>query len=251
MESQVPSQAPASDSAPRPIGAALASTLERLKQPYASDEEIAVLERDEEPRRRRAALERLIREAGGGRFADYSLPKFIASNPKQAAVKSAVEEWVATFPERQKRQEGIVLYGPVGTGKDHLAFGAVGAVVIQYGATAAYRNGRDLMSEVRDRIGADKPEAALIASLEAPDVLVLSDPLPPRGDLTDFQADVLYRVVENRSAARRLTVCTLNIENDSEADRRLGAPTWDRLCDRAWKMACFWESYRRPAREVK
>jgi DNA replication protein DnaC len=61
---------------------------------------------------------------------------------------------------------------------------------------------------------------------------------------------MLYRAVEARYAAGKPTIVTVNVANDGEADLRLGAPTWDRLCHGAGKIKCEWPSYRQPAFEV-
>lgn len=231
------------------MGEILRERLEHWRQPLPNDSAVSRELADEEPRRRNAILAKLIDAAGSG-FANYKLKTWIPKTSKQVEVKRAIGEWWTTFPARRELREGLVLYGPVGTGKDHLAFGAVAAAVKEHGCSAGFRNGRELMAEYRDRIGSDKSESGLIDALTWQHVLILSDPLPVRGELTDFQADVLYRLVDGRAAAGLITVCTLNVANDEEADRRLGAATWDRLCDRAWKLGCFWESYRRPSREV-
>lgn len=204
---------------------------------------------DSEPARRNAVVVKLIKEAGRA-FRDFKLSSWEAKSPSQIAVKRSVCEWWQTFPERKQDRNGVVLYGPVGTGKDHLAFGMVAAAIQEHGCSAGFRNGRDLMGMVRDRISKDQSESELIDSLCWQDVLIISDPLPVKGELSDFQADTLYRIIDGRAAEGLLTVCTLNVADDAEADRRLGAATWDRLCDRAWKIACFWESYRKPARKV-
>lgn len=237
------------DSEGRPVGELLRERFEHLLHPLPSDAAASQAMADEEPRRRNTILAKLIDTAGSG-FARYKLSVWQATLPKQLEVRRAVEEWWQTFPQRREAREGLVLYGPVGTGKDHLAFGAVAAAVMEHGCTAGFRNGRELMAEYRDRIGSDKSETGLLDSLIWQHVLILSDPLPVRGELTDFQADVLYRLVDGRASSGLITVCTLNVANDEEADRRLGAATWDRLCDRAWKLGCFWDSYRRPSREV-
>ena len=90
----------------------------------------------------------------------------------------------------------------------------------------------------------------MIAELARPDVLCLSDPLPPVGALTQFQATMLYRLVDARYSRGVPTICTVNVADDAEADERMGVPTWDRLCHGAWKLHCAWPTYRRPAREV-
>lgn len=196
-------------------------------------------------------LRRLVAQAGGDRFLGYSLQTWHPRGPKSIEVKRTIADWIRTFPDRLRANQGIVLYGPVGTGKDHLAFAAVASAVRQCGATAVWWNGRDLMGEVRDRIDEERPERQLVADLEEPDILVISDPLPPFGGLSAFQADLLYRIAENRIVRQnRVTVVTLNVKTDAEADEKLGPATWDRLCCGAWKIACFGKSHRQPAREV-
>ncbi len=214
-----------------------------------SNDEIAAQEAREEKNRRNETMRRLIASAGK-RFSEFTLTSWKPAGAKQSEAKSAAIEWARTFPERKKTKEGLVLYGPVGTGKDHLAFGSVGFAVKEFGCTAEFCNGRDLVSEIRDRIGAGTAEKSLMDKLCRQDVLILSDPLPVKGELSDFQADSFYRLVEWRDAEGLLTVCTLNVADNVEADRRLGSATWDRLCDRAWKIACFWASFRKPARDI-
>lgn len=141
----------------------------------------------------------------------------------------------------------LVLFGPCGTGKDHLAYAAVRKAVIQHGSSVRWVNGQDWFGEVRDAIDEDTSERATIRAMVAPDLLIISDPLPPFGNLTQHQATMLYRVINARC---KPTVATINVANDDEADERLGVATWDRLCDGAVKICCKWQSYRRPARKV-
>ena len=227
----------------------LNSIMQSLSARLPCDDDRVRLDGEAEKCRRQRIVTEMISHAGK-EFRNYTLNRYRDKTSDQRKAKSAVVEWWQSFPERLERREGMVLYGPVGTGKDHLAFGAVAAAVMEFGCSAAYRNGRDLMAEMRDRIGGSRHESSLIDGLAIPDVLIVSDPLPVRGELSDFQADFLYRLIDARSASGLVTVCTLNVADDEEADRRLGAATWDRLCDKAWKIACFWQSYRQPVRKV-
>lgn len=183
----------------------------------------------------------------GNRSRRYLFKCYECKTAYQREVFHKVQEWADTFPDRLAKAESLVLYGTVGTGKDHLAFAAVNKAIRLHHASAAWRNGRDLMGELRDRISEDKSESKLVSGLEAPDILVLSDPLPVMGSLSAYQADMLYRIIDNRYQQGKLTVVTLNIKDDADADDRLGAPTWDRICDGAWKIECKWPSYRSPA----
>jgi DNA replication protein DnaC len=237
---------PASDTSanePKRIG----DILDRLKLPYPRDAEVARQNAADwrwEERQKREAFRRKV----PGRYKDCGFVNWTASTPYQAKVKAAAEQWA-----KQTGSHGLVLFGPVGTGKDHLAVAAIDFRVIQsnYSSTATFLNGREFVGEVRYRISEDSSESSLIDRYKSQDILLISDPLPPIGDLTQHQADMLYRVVEARYSAGKTTCCTLNVADDAEADRRLGAATWDRLCHGAWKIHCRWASHRRPAMELK
>lgn len=233
------------------MGEVMRPVLDRiLTRAIKSDEEI----QSEEARLEQARFDRTIVEfaesAGGKRIAASRFGNYEAKTASQKEVLATVQEWANTFPERSTSAEGLVLYGPCGTGKDHLVFSAVRQVMIQHRKSAHWRNGRDLMGLIRDRITEEKSEQDFIRYLTHSDILVISDPLPTMGELKEFQADMLYRIIENRYADAKITVMTLNVSDDSEADRRLGAATWDRVCDRAWKCFCNWPSHRKPARIV-
>lgn len=226
-------------------------TLERVRTaPVMSDEEIAEFHHQERMARRSDAMRSLSEEAGK-RVSSSRFSNFKATTKYQESVVGTLREWVDTFEERRLSGDGIVLYGPVGTGKDHLAYAAIGTVVSQTGYAAKWVNGRELVGTVRDRISEEASEASFVRSMATPTILVISDPLPPIGDLTQHQADMLYRICEARYAAGLITVATLNVASDEEADRRLGVATWDRLCHGAWKIACKWESYRKPSRDIR
>lgn len=190
-------------------------------------------------------------KAAGTRANGWTLRSYLVAGDYQRSVVDMVAEWSNGFAERRDAGEGLVLVGPVGTGKDHLAFGAVAAVVLACDVSAAWIACRDLFGAARDRIGGDGDERRFVRDLTTPDLLILSDPCPPVGDLTPWQADLLFRVTDERWRARRPTVVTANVADDDEADRRIGAPTWDRLTDRAWRAVTRWPSFRRPVRNIQ
>lgn len=207
--------------------------------------------------RQRAAREELRRKAelrqrfvelcmaAGNRYANCTLENFETKHPKQRQVLTELLAYVAG-----DCSGNLVLYGPIGTGKDHLAFAAC-REAIRSGKTVRWLNGRSWFGSVRDAMDSTKSEAAIIDEVRRPDVVCLSDPLPPIGALTAHQADMLYRFVDARYTRGVPTICTLNVENDADADERLGVPTWDRLCDGAFKLHCNWPSYRQPTKELR
>lgn len=199
---------------------------------------------------RRMETWKALLAAAGYRYAHCKLETFQTPRRDQLAVVEALIDYTGNIVDRRDTATGVVLYGPCGTGKDHLAFAIARAAVAAY-MSVVWLNGQDWYGKIRDAMDDETPEASLINRIARPDFAFISDPLPPIGNLSQHQATMLYRAIEARYAARRPTVVTVNVATDDEADSRLGVPTWDRMCDGAWKIRCAWPSYRKPAKEIK
>ncbi len=231
----------------------------------ATEDEIAREAKAESERRRREEADRRVESwrrfigATGDRgateeslrYGRCTLSNFIAHTQSQVNAIEACREYLATIDDRLAGGEGILFYGPSGTGKDHLAIGILREAIGKHGFTCERVNGSDWFGEIRDAIDTDKvSERQLVERLCRPQFLLISDPLPPIGALTQHQATMLYRVVEARYYRQRPTIVTVNIGGRDEAEKRMGVATWDRLKGGSWVIACDWDSFRRPARYV-
>ena len=242
-------------SEPKPIGEVLQRALSKLdaaSDDAASKYDQLERDRDREDHNRELweRLNLLNKDAGKQRAETSRFDLWKPDSKYQHEVAKKVSHWSSTFSERELRQEGLVLYGPVGTGKDHLAYAAARMAIIMHGARAVWANGREMAGMARDGIREETGDQWLI-SLASVQLLIVSDPLPSLGELTTFQADALYRIYEKRNNRGMVTITTINVADDAEADRRLGAATWDRACHRAWKICCRWPSHRKPSFELK
>lgn len=187
------------------------------------------------------------------KFRNYRITSDAKYADKQRRVLQLCLEYADTWQERHDGGEGLVFWGTVGTGKDHLAFATVAKILCEHdGITADWISGRRLFSRLRDGMDDQhRPgEIEILRELTAPDILIISDPLPVIGALTQFQADFLFQLVDARSRHRLVTMPTINLTSAEEADNALGSPTWDRLINRAWLCECIWPSYRQPARKA-
>lgn len=137
---------------------------------------------------------------------------------------------------------GLVLYGWVGTGKDHLAAAMLYAAAEH--VNARWVNGRDVFGASRDAIAEAKGEKQLIAELIEPAVVCISDPIPIVGELSAWNVDLLYRVLDQRARYLRSTWMTLNVTDVADARKRLTPPVWDRVRDNAELLSCCWPSFR-------
>lgn len=191
----------------------------------------------------RAAWATFITERGE-RYARCMVNNFDARSPEQAAVVAKLVRYCQGIEEYIRGGQGVVLYGPRGTGKDHLAT-AVCRAAIAKGLSVRWRNGMDLFGDVRDGFDNGGRESDVIKRLCYPDVLYLSDPLPPFGALSQFQASLLFRVLDARYSRRKPLVCTLNVKDGQELNERIGSQNADRIRDGALALHCNWDSYRK------
>lgn len=171
---------------------------------------------------------------------------------RQRVVLNAATEFASTIDICRNESIGALFYGPPGTGKDYLATCLIRAACMSFGHRARYVNGVEWFVALRDSMDSDRQtEGAIIREVTKPDWIVLSDPLPP-GDspLTSYQAQMLYRLVDERSAQGKPTIVTVNVQDGEEATRRMGGATWDRLKHRSWVFKCNWPSFRKPLRVV-
>lgn len=218
--------------------------------PSLSDEELlqreiklAEREKERELREKYERWTEFIR-ARGERYATCKIDSFVADTEQSRHAVAAMTEYCRTIPERLDDGDGLILFGPKGTGKDHLMVAAA-REAIRSGRRVKWQNGMDLFGDVRDMLDGNDSERAFIDRLISPDVLYLSDPLPPMGKLTDFQASMLFRVIDGRYSRRRATWATINVSGRTELDERLGPQNADRLVDGALAIFCNWPSYRK------
>jgi DNA replication protein DnaC len=161
----------------------------------------------------------------------------------QQAVLSLLQSFVDDLPAVVRGGSGLFLYGPVGTGKDHLLAAAM-LEAVAHGFAVAWTNGLDIFANARDAISEDTGEAKIFERLTVPTVLAISDPVPPVGDVTAFQRSLLLRVIDHRYRSGKATWVTMNVADRAEAERRLGVQLIDRLTDGALCLVCNWPSFR-------
>lgn len=236
----------------RPIGDVLEG--KPLRTPVNDEEREKRIQEElrREDYRKHQAWNELVR-IRGDRYRDCRLANFACEQRSQQEAVTSLTSYCESITERVEAGDGIVLFGPRGTGKDHLLM-AVARVAIGSSFTVEWRNGLDLFGDVRDAMTNGSEEKRIVKDLIRPDVLYLSDPLPlittgigtkTSGALSEFQASMLFRILDGRYSRRRPTWCTVNVQGGDELDLRMGAQNADRLRDGALAIFCNWPSYRK------
>jgi DNA replication protein DnaC len=228
--------------------------LARWQRPRTPEEEEAYrrAEAEDRERERRTAeayhqeLLRALARTLGPRYGPKrcSLDTFEARTPAQRAVKQRLAELFISWPKPLLEGRGLVFLGGVGGGKDHLMAAALYEAAGKHRAACKWVNGLDLFGDARDRIARKECESEQVEELTGTDILAISDPLPPGGSLTDWQINLLLRVIDRRYRDMRPIFVTVNADDERDADERLTAPVWDRLQECCEVVKCCWASYR-------
>ena len=202
----------------------------------------------------------------GKRYLPCRFTNFEITNPEQQKAFDKLREFEANAKAETDQGNGVVLFGPSGTGKDHLITALALSFICRHGGvrernsyslfddddddqfkdeySVEWKSGAELFAQLRDAIGSDYPESDIIHPLIDADILILSDPLPPGGELTRYQREILYRVLDARYSAMQPTWASLNVASGGEAGERMGVPCYDRLRHGALCLYCNWPSYR-------
>lgn len=203
-------------------------------------------------RKRNSVWNNYIKDRGK-RYENCRSSNFIIDNDKQRKAVEQLKAYASEMKENLAAGKNVVLFGPSGTGKDHLITALVGAAVGTINderCSLCYSDGPSLFAAVRAEIGDNSLDIrdSIVYKFQTCWLVVLSDLVPPAAKLTDFQSDVVYRIVEHRYSSMLPMFLTINVRNRAELDAALGVAVSDRIIDDALTISCDWPSYRKSTR---
>jgi DNA replication protein DnaC len=179
----------------------------------------------------------------GSRYECATLQNFSPKGVNAADVLAKLQRYIDDLPHELQLGNGVLLFGPTGTGKDHLLSAIAREAILKYGEEVCHYSGLELFGELRSAIPEDRDEG-LIVKLQRADVLYLSDPSAAGIELTQFQLASLFRVIDKRYSHRRPMWLSMNVVDGYEAEARFGVPIVDRLRETCLTLHCNWPSWR-------
>lgn len=162
-------------------------------------------------RGRQLRREKLLAAEIPERYRDCTLANFSDNTLALQNAKRTALEFIEAYPAVEA---GLLLVGPAGRGKTHLACAIASELVMTKGARALYADFSDLLMKIQTtfRPDADASKESVLTPYADAELLVLdelgaSKPHP-------WVLDVLYNLLNTRYNRKKITLATSNFEDD-------------------------------------
>lgn len=162
-----------------------------------------------------ATIRREKLEAAGipERYRDCTLEKFSDTSVSLTAAKSRAREFVDCYPAVDA---GLLLVGPAGRGKTHLACAVLSELVLTKGAEGLYADFSDLLIRIQTtfRPDADSSKESLLTPFAETELLVLDELGASKPHA--WVLDILYNILNTRYNRKKITIATSNFEDEPD-----------------------------------
>ncbi|MEN6626025.1 MAG: ATP-binding protein [Candidatus Sumerlaeia bacterium] len=178
---------------------------------------------------------RLDRARISARYAGKTLENFSARDKPRKMLVHSAQAYVSGFNLKKEAgangvyPKGLLMTGPVGCGKSHLAV-AILRGVIEKGYSGLYYNSPDLLRDIRSTFepSSDLTEDDLLEEVTTVDLLVFDD--VGAENATGFVLDRFYLIINERYEGCKPIIVTTNL-NLEELENRLGKRIVSRMLE--------------------
>lgn len=178
------------------------------------------------------------------RFLNKSLKNFRSADPIRRKLLQGAEAFIKGFSLKGEFYPGLIMEGPVGCGKSHLAVSILREVIAK-GYSGLYYNSPDLLSEIRATYSNEEgpSEDVILEELGDVDLLVLDDLGAEK--VSGFVLDRFYLIINRRYENCKPIIVTTNLDQETLINR-LGERIVSRLLEMCQEFKHFpEEDYRR------
>lgn len=209
--------------------------IEKCKVPVMCQCEMDKQEKEKEVEMKRKQMKRIASLKRNSlmdeKFKSCSFSSVAITENNRKQVK-ACKRYAEKFSEMLAKNQGLLMYGDVGTGKTHLAC-CVGNYLMENFTTVFATSLIKIIQKTRSFRGEDD-EAEFIAKMNRADLLILDDFGAERS--TDYALEIVYNVIDSRYRAGKPMIVTTNLtlaEMQNTQDLR-----YRRICDRIFEV-CY------------
>lgn len=135
-------------------------------------------------------------------MADWTFAHDDGSDPKTTSI---AHKYVDNFPEMKKRGKGLLLYGPVGTGKTHMA-ACIANELISQGRPCLVTNFARITNTLQ---GMFDGKQRYLDSFNQLDLLVIDDLAAERD--TSFMSEMIFNIIDSRYRSGKPLIVTSNL----------------------------------------
>lgn len=135
-------------------------------------------------------------------MADWTFAHDDGTDPKTTSI---ARKYVANFPEMKKRGKGLLLYGPVGTGKTHAA-ACIANELIDQGHPCLVTNFARITNTIQ---GMFEGKQRYLDNFNQLDLLVIDDLASERD--TSYMNEMIYNIIDSRYRSGKPLIVTSNL----------------------------------------
>lgn len=176
------------------------------------------------------------------RFHEWRFDRDNGKNPKMSYAYEYVERW----PEMKEKNIGLLITGPVGTGKSFLA-GCIANALLEQEIPVMMTNFPRIFNELTN-YGADKKR--IIDALAGYPLLILDDLGIERN--SEFALEQVYSVIDRRYCCRKPLIVTTNLTTEEMEHADLEHQRiYSRIFEMCIPVSCIGENIRKQEEKAK